>query len=402
MHAIRATHAFDGERFLPGGATVIIDGDTIAGVEPGRRNLPADIEISDYEGTVLPGLFDCHTHLVADATIGGLERAGTMSPDDLDEVILASLQDHARAGVTTVRDLGDHGFAALDFRERPDLPRVLAAGPPLTSPGGHCHFLGAEVTGDPRAAVEEHVRHGVDVIKVMASGGFATPGSDQTGAQFTAPEIRTMADAAHRAGLPLVAHAHSLLAARNALDAGADGIEHFTCLSPDGTDVDDDLLDDVARRGVAICLTLGNDRSLHHLLPDPPPPPLAVLMARMGVATFDELYTTQLAFLSRLRKHGVLVLAGVDSGMAPTKRHGNAWRTVCEQVEAGYPVAEALANATSRAAQACQLQDHTGRLATGLAADLLVVTGDLTMNITALATPATVLLRGNPVRTTAP
>jgi imidazolonepropionase-like amidohydrolase len=267
----------------------------------------------------------------------------------------------------------------------------------LTSPAGHCHFLGAEVTGDPREAVEEHVRRGVDVIKVMASGGFATPGSDQTGAQFNAPELRTMADAAHRAGLPLVAHAHSLIAALNALEAGADGIEHFSCLSPDGIEVDDDLLDDVARRGVAIGLTLGNDRSLHHLLPDPLPPPLAALMTRFGVATFDELYDTRIAFLSRLREHGVLVVAGVDSGMAPVKRHGNAWRTVCEQVEAGYPVAEALSSATSLAARACGLQNQTGRLATGLAADLLVATGDLTEDITALGAPAAVLLRGTPV-----
>lgn len=397
MHAIRATHAFDGERFLPGGATVVIDGGTIVGVEPGRPDLPADLAVSDYDGTVLPGLFDCHTHLVADATLGGLERAGTMSADDLDIVIHASLQDHARAGVTTVRDLGDRGYRTLAFRERPGLPRVVAAGPPLTSPGGHCHFLGAEVAGDPRAAVEEHVRHGVDVIKIMASGGFATPDSDQTGAQFTAPEIAVMADAAHRAGLPLVAHAHSLLGARNALDAGADGIEHFSCLSPGGIDVDDDLLDEVARRGVAIGLTMGNDRSLHHLLPDPPPPPLAALMARFGVTTFDELYDTRLAFLSRLRDHGVRVIAGVDSGMAPVKRHGNSWRTIIEQVDAGYPVAEALASATSLAAQACRLQDQTGRLVDGLAADLLVVPGDLTDNIAALGTPAAVLLRGTPL-----
>lgn len=393
MRAIRAAHAFDGHAFLPGGATVVLDGDRIVGVEPGRPDLPADLEVSDHDGTVLPGLFDCHTHLVADATIGGLERAGTMTAEELDAVILSSLQDHARAGVTTVRDLGDRAYRTLAFRDRPGLPRVVAAGPPLTTPGGHCHFLGAEVAADPRAAVEDHLEHGVDVIKVMASGGFATPGTDQLGAQFSTADLRTMAETAHRAGRALVAHSHSLLGIRQALDAGADGIEHFSCLAPDGVEPGDDLLDEVARRGVVVCLTLGNDRSMHGLMPDPPPP-VAALLDRFGVATFDEFYETRIAFLGRLLRHGVRIVAGVDSGMAPMKRHGNVWRTVVEQVDAGSTVPGALAAATSLAADACGLHDRTGRLAPGLDADLLVVPGDLSQDVTLLGSPLTVLLRG--------
>jgi imidazolonepropionase-like amidohydrolase len=163
MHAIRAAHAFDGRVFLPEGATVVVDQDRIVGVEQGRPNLPVGVEVLQYDGTVLPGLVDCHTHLVADATIGGLERAGTMGADELDAVILTSLQAHAEAG--------DRGFRTLRFRQHPGLPRVVAAGPPLTTPGGHCHFLGAQVAGDLRAVLEGHVRHGVDVVKVIASGG---------------------------------------------------------------------------------------------------------------------------------------------------------------------------------------------------------------------------------------
>jgi imidazolonepropionase-like amidohydrolase len=72
----------------------------------------------------------------------------------------------------------------------------------------------------------------VDVIKVMASGGFATPQTDQLGAQFTAIELAGLVAEAHRAGLPLVAHAHSLVAMEHAVAAGVNGIEHFTGLSP--------------------------------------------------------------------------------------------------------------------------------------------------------------------------
>jgi imidazolonepropionase-like amidohydrolase len=401
MHAIRAAHAFDGTGFLRGGATVVVDGERIVGVETGRVDLPVAVEVTEYNGTVLPGLFDCHTHLVADSTFGGLERAGTMTDEALDAVITESLAAHAAAGVTTVRDLGDRGFRVLAFRHRPGLPRVVASGPPLTTPGGHCHFLGGEVHGDPRAAVAEHAERAVDVIKVMASGGFATPGTDQLGAQFTIPELTAMVEEGHRAGLPVIAHAHSLAGMRNALAAGVDGIEHFSGLSPEGVQIDDDLLDDVARRGVYVDLTMGNDRSFHALMP-PPPPPVAALMARFGVTSFDEFYVSRIGMFTRLRDHGVAVIAGVDSGMGPTKRHGNAWRTVGEQVDGGYPVSEALASATSLAAQACGVAAETGRLAPGYAADLLVVAGDLAQDVTLLNRPLDVLVGGTHVQLTSP
>ncbi len=393
MHAIRAAHAFDGTRFLPGGATVLVDGDRIVGVETGRVDLPDGVEVSEHAGTVLPGLFDCHSHLVADATVGGLERAATMSDEEMDAVIADSLRAHAAAGVTTVRDLGDRGFRTLAFRDVPGLPRVVASGPPLTTPRGHCHFLGGEVHGDPRTAVAQHAEHDVDVLKVMASGGFATPETDQLGAQFTVTELAAVVEEAHRFGLPAVAHAHSLAGMRNAVAAGVDGIEHFTGLSPEGVRFDEDLLDDVARQGVYVDLTMGNDRTLHAQMPAPPPP-VAKLMERFGVSGFAEFYAGRVSVFAQLRDHGIAVIAGVDSGMAPAKGHGNVWRAVGDQVEGGYPVAEALASATSLAAEACGLADETGRLAARYAADVLVVAGDLSTDVSALGNTRQVLARG--------
>jgi imidazolonepropionase-like amidohydrolase len=394
MHAIRATHAFDGTQFLRSGVTVLVDGDRIAGVHTGRVDLPGGVEVTEYDGTVLPGLFDCHTHLVADATLGGLERVATMTDEAIDAVIVESLRAQAAAGVTTVRDLGDRGYRTLALRTCSGLPRVVASGPPITTPGGHCHFLGGAVDGDVRAAVEERAERGVDVVKVMASGGFATPETDQLGAQFSVAELAMLVDGAHRAGLPVVAHAHSLVGMQNALAAGVDGIEHFSGLSAEsGAQIDDDLLEEVARRGVVVDLTTGNDRALHALMPAPPPP-VAALMARFGVASFDEFYAARIRLFTRLREHGVPVVAGVDSGMLPTKRHGNVWRAVGDMVEGGYPVAEALATATSSAADACGLTGETGRLAAGYSADVLVVDGDLASDITALSSPREVLIRG--------
>jgi imidazolonepropionase-like amidohydrolase len=397
MHAIRAEHAFDGTRFLPGGATVVWDEGRIVGVEQGCAAVPEGVEVSDYAGTVLPGLIDCHSHLVADATIGGLERAGVMTEEAIDRVIADSLAAHAVAGVTTVRDLGDRGYRTLAFGDRPGLPRVVASGPPLTTPGGHCHFLGGAVAGrNLGTAVAEHAERGVAVIKVMASGGFATPGSDQLGAQYGVDELTALVDTAHEAGLPVVAHAHSLLGIQHALAAGVDGIEHFTGLAPQRPRIDDELLEAVANRGVYVDLTLGNNRSLHASMPAPPPA-LGALLASMGITSIDTLYAFQLSVLRRLREHGVAVITGVDSGMAPPKQHGNVWRAVGDMVETGYPVAEALAAATSVAARACALEYDTGRLAAGFAADLLVVAGDLSTDPLLLGNPQQVIVRGLPV-----
>lgn len=400
MFAVRAAHAFDGERFMPGGATVVVDGERILGVEPFEIALPEGVEVHPFTGTVLPGLIDCHTHLVADGTVGGLERAATLTDDEVDAVIVASLQAHLAAGVTTVRDLGDVGYRTLNARELPGLPRVVAAGPPITSPDGHCHFLGGAVrgTGDAalRAAVLERAERGVEVVKVMASGGFATPGTDQLGAQFDTEGLSVLVDQAHRAGLPLVAHAHSLVAMEHALAAGVDGIEHFSGLSDRGVRVDDRVLDAAARQGTYVDLTMGNDRTLHALMPSPPPPPVAALMARFGVTSFDEFYASRLGELARMREHRVRIITGVDSGMTPAKRHGNVWRSVTEMLEVGYDAEQALAAATSTAARACRLEDETGRLAAGYAADVLVVAGDLASDMGTLGHPEAVMVRGQP------
>ena len=152
--------------------------------------------------------------------------------------------------MTTVRDLGDRHYRTLDARALDGLPRVVAAGPPLTEPGGHCHYLGGEVSGvdGVRRAVAEHVERGVDVIKVMASGGMLTAGTDAFGVQFSDEELRAVVEAAHGAGLQVLAHAHSLAGIRHAVAAGVDGIEHFTGLTAEGLRMPDEVIELVAAR----------------------------------------------------------------------------------------------------------------------------------------------------------
>jgi imidazolonepropionase-like amidohydrolase len=400
MRALRSGSAYDGEKFLTEGATVLIEGETIVGVEPATYDVPSDCPVTTYDGTLMPGLIDAHVHLVAAGNRGGepgsLENAGPASDDELDALIVQALRDQAAGGVTTVRDLGDSRYRTLLHRDRqaPGLPRIRAAGPPLTTPGGHCFYLGGVVSNGVEAAVAEHVERGVDVIKVMASGGMLTPGSDQLGAQFELDVLRRIVEAAHAAGLKIYAHSHSLVGIRDAVQAGVDGIEHFTGLAPDGPTIPDDLLEEIARKDIAVDPTLSFDPAR---LPPPGlvPPPMMELLTRLGLG-FETRALVRGDQVRRAREHGVRVVSGLDAGAAPPKPHGGLWRAVVELTgPAGYPVDEALATATSVAAD--DLGVPAGRLRPGLSADLLVLDGNLQSDPSALEHPVAVVLRGQPL-----
>ena len=384
---MRAPRCFDGDAFRAGGATVLVDGAGIVGVEPYGFEVPSGCEVTSYDGTLLPGLVDMHVHLVTDSGTEALSRVAGYTEEEIDAVVTESLRRQLAAGVTTVRDLGDRDFNVVARRDRQrgaaaTEPRIVASGPPLTTPSGHCHYLGGEVRGPDgiRAAVRERAGREVDVVKVMASGGVNTPGTDVTRTQFTDGELRLLVEVSHAAGLPVTAHAHGTASVRQALSAGVDGIEHCSCMTETRFgDADDALLDGLAAGGVVVCPTLGIDRSGQAA----PPAPLLALLDRLGV-TVEQMLAGRLRFVARLREAGVRLVSGADSGIGPGKAHGTLPLAVAELVESGCPVAEALATATSLAVDACGLGGTTGRLRAGREADLLVVDGNLEQDVTAL------------------
>lgn len=402
MHAVRAAMAFDGEAFRDGGATVVIEDGRILGVETVDHPLPEGCPVTTYDGTLLPGLVDAHTHLVTDSGPAALDRVAGYTDEDLETVVTRALRDHLAAGVTTVRDLGDRDYAAVARRDRQAAdgagePTIVASGPPITSPGGHCHFMGGEVAGpaEIEQAVAERVERGVDVVKVMASGGVNTPGSDVLLSQFTTAELTLLVERAHAAGLPVTAHAHATVAVEQAIAAGVDGIEHCSCTTAEGMGrVSDATIAELALRGIVVCPTLGVDPRVI----DRPPPLVQAMMEKMHT-TMPEFVRDRCAFVGRLHRSGVRLISGLDSGINPGKAHGLVGHAVCELVAGGLTVPEAVATATSGATEAIGLGRRKGRLAIGQDADLLVVDGDLAADITALLRPAEVLLGGVPVST---
>ncbi|WP_439663607.1 amidohydrolase family protein [Lentzea sp. HUAS TT2] len=388
MLALRAGRAFDGERSIAGPVTVITENGTIKAVEQGHPDV-AGAEIVDLgTATVLPGLIDTHVHLGADSENGALDRLPEFTTEHLDAVIKDSLDRHLRAGVTTVRDLGDRQWSVLEQRSK-HRQRILASGPPLTSPRGHCWSMGGETSGDDalRRAVRERAERQADVVKIMASGGFATPGTAVDDCQFTEQELRVVVEEAHSHGLPVTAHAHSLSAIQRAVAAGVDGIEHCSCLTDRGMRMPVELMDAMAEADIAVCHTLGNTQD--------PPPHIVEAFDRAGMSI-----PAKLDIVGRMHDHGVRAVSGTDGGIGAGKPHGITAHALGHMIEAGIPNAVVLAGATSLAART--LNVSKGALKPGWDADIIAVQGDPMRDITALHHVTTVVLGGQIATTVLP
>jgi len=196
--ALRAKRLFDGEVLHTGAPLVVGCGGRISGVDLAGTSVSEELPVTDLgDVTLLPGLIDAHVHLVFDPAGDHV----TQMQADPDEVLLQRMHRHAqaalRAGITTVRDLGDRSYLASVLRERYRAqaqagPEILVAGPPITRSGGHCWFLGgqADTPEELAAAVAERAARGVDVIKVMATGGIITPAACHTNLSTAGPSSR--------------------------------------------------------------------------------------------------------------------------------------------------------------------------------------------------------------------
>jgi len=376
-------------------AALLIDGDRVADLGRASHVHVADgasVERRDYgAATILPGLVDAHTHLVApgDGTLGD-----DVARED-DDILLLQAAKNARtllhSGVTTLRENGAKGKVAFSLREgvRRQLapgPRMVICGRPIAITGGHMGYFGSEADGEAavRAEVRKLLKEGADYIKIVASGG-STRTSDPNRASYTVAELAAMTDEAHRHGKLTAAHCTSAQSVQNCLDADVDMVIHCIFNEPDGTyRFRPDLVARLAAARAWVNPTLyvmkaGIERQREvreregRLTPE--------LTAQLDAAR--RALDVRVDAVRRMSEAGVRMTAGSDSPWgwyAP----GEFVHEIHMLAQAGLSYADAVVAGTAGAAESIGVGTLAGRLARGRPADALVVRGDPTRDITAL------------------
>lgn len=387
--AVRASRLFDGDRSF-GPSTVLIGGGRIVDVDTTGSAPPAHAEILDLGRDVclLPGLIDAHVHLALDASTDVVARLATLDDSQLLAQMARSARRALRAGITTVRDLGDRSFLALRLREQLGSwhdpgPEIIASGPPITIRAGHCHFFGGAATGAQalRTAVVERAERGCDVVKVMVSGGHLTPGNSPHDSQYDLADLRLIVTEAHRLGLRTAAHVHGPRSIADAVSAGFDTLEHVTFLTEDGVRADPTIMAAIVESGAVVSATVGEVPGLGGM-----------------PATIAHNLEIVIESWARLHRSGVPIVPGTDAGVAPSKPHDVLPYGLAALSGLGMTNLEALRAATSVAAAACGLTGRKGQLVPGADADLLAVTGDPLTDLRAVHDVVAVIRAGHRIR----
>lgn len=364
-------------------------------IEAAGSSLPAPGErLLDAAGAyVCPGLIDGHVHLFLNA--GPAPGRAFLAADD--ETLMRTAETNAglalRSGITTVRDCGGPAhlvfrFAEMVRRGETPGPRILAAGSPLTRPKGHCHFFGIEVASpeDARRAVDRQVAMGAALVKLMASGGGLTPGTDPAEADMPLAVMRESVAAAHSNGVQVCAHCHAVESISRALDAGVDTIEHASFVRPQGPpEFQPEIAARIKDQGVAVGPTAISGLRIAQAI-------------RNGGAQNGRDRDAVLRLESR-RRHtahfinaGLNILAGSDCGVANTP-FNSLVDELEEYVNAGMSPAAALRSATSDSARYMN-QPGIGKIEPGRAADLLFLSGNPLKGLEPLRSPLVVIKEG--------
>ncbi|MDO9092776.1 MAG: amidohydrolase family protein [Rubrivivax sp.] len=371
--------------------TIVIEGERITAVTQEPLQVD-DARLIDAAGrVVMPGLIDAHVHVVATShdLVGLALQPASLVGAQSSHI----LRDMLQRGFTTVRDAAgaDFGLQEAVARGLYEGPRLFIAGHPISQTGGHadmrpkgvqgqgmfcsCAGLGlvgaiADGVGEVRRAVREQVRNGANHIKIMAGGGVSSPTDPIDGTQFSVEELRAAVEEAEAANLYALAHAYSPRAVTRAVQAGVRSIEH-------GNLIDEATARVMKQHGTYLVPTLSTYAAL------------AEEGQRLGwsAAMLDKLqgvHDRGLHAVQLAHAEGVPVVFGTDLlGHMHARQSGEFLLRA-----AALSTVEVLQSATITAARLMRQEAHIGQIVPGAFADLLVLEGDPTEDLSVLADPA--------------
>lgn len=373
-----------------------------------RDILPADsADVSVYatagsqvidltDKTVLPGLIDLHTHLSSDPS-GEFWRAATTPPEYFTLVAAKNARTTALAGFTTVRDLGSRTDQVTQMLRRATAeglvsgPRVVTSGRTIAIVGGHGDVNGftehvnealdGGFTCTGPVECSEKVRlaskYGADLIKITATGGVLSQQGRGLEEHFTAAEMEAIVETAGLLGLKVAAHAHGARGIEAAARAGVHTIEH-------GTYIDDAAAQAMKQNGTTLVPTLMAFEGIRKNLGKGFYTPVVEAKIR-------EVAKVAATIIERALANDVKIAFGTDAGVFP---HGQNAGEFALMVQGGMSPRDALASATTVAADMLGMSDTIGRIAPGYSADMIAVDGNPLADITALEEVDFVMVRG--------
>lgn len=369
--------------------TLVIRGNQIVEVRDGFVGDASQGKVVDLrQAFVLPGLIDSHVHLTSQQNPNARLEEVTLSDADQAMVGARYARRTLMAGFTTVADLGASNQAIFALRNavrNGDVPgpRIIAAGSSVSIHGGHgdingyredvMHLLSSEsICSGPEdcmRAVRTQVRAGADIIKITATGGVLSNTAAGLNQQFSDDELSAIVGSAHRMGRQVTAHAHGVDGINAFLRAGGDSIEH-------GTYLDDQSIRLFKSNGAWLIPTLLAGDFVARIASGPDN-----FFTPAQTAKALEAGPKMLDMARRAHEGGVKIAFGTDSGVSA---HGDNAQEFALLVRAGLSPLEAIQAATVGAAEHLRIANEAGKIAVGMPADIVAVSGDPLTDVTEL------------------
>ncbi len=347
-------------------------------------------------GTIMPGFVEVHSHMHCSSEIDAYRHITTESNEIFTMRAVGAVRTALVSGVTTMRDLGARNEVAFPIKKAIEDgiipgPRMIVAGTPITTTGGHCNMFGTEADSleEVLTAVRNQFKLGAGYIKIMSTGGGFTPGTNVRMPQYPVETLRAAVEDAERLNLRVAAHCHAASGVRNSVEAGVHNLIHCSWLSEDPDEIydyDEDVVEKIIEKGIWVDPTIAL-HDLNEMRGNP----------SIGRPSSGH-YERRIEILRDMWEKGVKFVTGMDSGMTNAGFGDFAYIPEIMVNRLQITPMEAIVCATKTSAECLGLGDETGTLEVGKAADVVVVDGNPLEDIRAMHDPNTIIANGQIIK----